>query len=299
MSVDGSANIVNSPVNVFWRIEASERLDVSTVTSFDGTSFELYEPDGTKVIVAFDLDNASVLPTPGVGERLLEVDVLTADTVAQKATKLAAALEADAGFKASAVGTLVDVFREDVGEVSAPADVDSGITITVCRRGKNFDLGLLQGDLAPSFTPNNLVITSHQTGVSPIGLLHLGIDTLEVETVLQETTKSKLEELYKIYGGSLTAAETGGTAVFGIGSGAIGRNLLIDAGRLEFVPVNTITDDLSYNVNFMLALPVPGELVFSGENVRTLTVNWQGFIDRTKNSKVDTFLVGDPTQTGI
>ena len=49
----------------------------------------------------------------------------------------------------------------------------------------------------------------------------------------------------------------------------------------------------------MLAVPVPSSITFSGSNPRVLEVAWSGFPDLSKDSRVNSVLIGDPSQTGI
>jgi len=291
----GAGNVRIEPVNVLWRIFAAEQLSMAGVSDPDGTEFNLFEVDGTKVRVVYDLDNGSTIPSAGAGERVIEVDVASGDTESQIATKTASTLDGDSAFSASATDNKVDVERAAFGEVQDAQDVDSGVGITVCRRGKNFDLGLLDGEVSLEYSPSNFTLTSHQSGTTPRAQLFQGIDTLEVTTTMQETQTSKLEEIYKIYGGAFTPS--GGTKVFGVGTAKQGDNLLIDAARLVLKPVNA-TDDTS-NANLMLATPVPDTLTFSGENPRTLSITWQGFLDDTKDNRVSALLFGDADQDGI
>ena len=288
MATNSANNVAISPVNLLWQIEAEECIDLSTVSSYDGTSFELYEVDGTKVIVAFDLDGGSVLPTPGAGERLLEVDVTTGNTLLQNATALQAALDGDADFSAVLSGNLVVVQRVEVGSVQAPADVDSGATITVQRSGKNYNAGLIQGDIELSVAPATFIVQAQQSGVTPLASLFQGYETLECTSTLLETTFSQLEEIYGFYGGS---TGSGATKVFGAGLNKLGNNLLIDAGRLVLRPVNAV--DNTEDTVLMLAVPVPDSLVFSGENPRTLSVTWQGFADLSADSRYNAVAFGD------
>lgn len=293
-----SNNIVISPVNIFWRIEANSQIDVTGATgaAIDGAYFELNSPS-TEYYIWFNLtDGASVDPAPA-GKTGVQVDILTADTASAIATALQSTIDGEADFSASVSGNVVDVVNAAVGEVADPADGTpaTSFSLTVCRKGKDFDLGLLEGEPSPSATPDNLPIQSQQTGVETNALIYRGLSENTVETVLQETTKSKLSAFYSIYGGSFNP----GTSVFGIGTGAIGKNLLIEAARLEMVPVNTLSDELSYPYNMMLAVPTPSSLVFSGENPRTLTVSWQGFSDPSIDPRVNNILIGDPSQSGL
>jgi len=288
-------NIELSPTKAFWQIEAQELLSMAGLSNPDGLEFNLYKVDGTKVRLVFDLDAGSTIPSAGAGEIVIEAEVTTGMTEAQIAGAVQAALDGDADMSATVSSNEVTVTRAAVGEVTDAADVDSGVTITTCRRGKDFDLGLLQGNVELNFSPALTEVTANQFGATTLAQLYQGIDTLEVSTVLQETKHSKLKELFKIFGGAFTPAA--GTEVFGAGTSRIGQNLLVEAGRLILRP--QALNDESQDKVLMLALPVPDTLSLSGEEVRTLSVTWQGFPDTSKDARVDSLLFGDATQTGI
>lgn len=293
----GSTNIKGAAVNVFWRIEGQYTIDHSALSDPDGVYWEIDQPDGDQFYVWFDLDAGSTDPAPA-GRTAIEVSVTTGDSATVIATAAAAAIDAVAGFSATSSGAIVTLDQDDVGEPAAdPVDVDSGVVITICRRGKDFNLGLLEGQPAPTTEVNTFDVTSHQTGTTIVSQLQTGT-TVEVELVMQETQRSNLKEFFKLYGGAFTPGA--GTEVFGYGTGAIGNNILVDGARLEFIPTNGITTtELDYQFNFMLSVPVPASLEFNSEEIRRLTVNFRGLPDLSKDNRVDTLLVGNPSQTGI
>ena len=297
MAANGANNIRIQTVNVTWEIEAAECIDLATGTDFDGTEFNLYEVDGTKVRVVFDEDASSTIPTAGAGERVLEVDVLSTDTLAQKATKLQTALDGDADFSASVSNTVVSVERVVVGEVTAPADVDSGLTVSVVRKGKNVDLGLLAEDVELNVTASNRDVTSHQNGTTPISVLGQGAPTVELTTTLLETNTASVKEIYKIYGGVFTPS--GGTEVFGLGTSVTGKNLLTETARLKLSSANSGSDNNLVDITLNLALPMPETLTFSSEDPRTLTVSWKGYADLDSIGEANQLLFGDATQSGL
>lgn len=290
----GATNVKGAAVNLFWRIEGQYCVDHTALSDPDGVYWTLELPDGTEYYVWYNLDAGSVDPAPA-GKTGIEVAVTTGDSASTIASAAQAAIDAVTGFTATVSGASVTVNQDNVGQpANDPEDVDSDVVITIVRRGKDFDLGLLEGQPSPTNEVNTFDVTSHQTGTTVVSALQTGT-TQEVEVVLQETTRSKLEEFYKLYGGSFVPA--GGTKVFGLGTGAIGSNVLVDAARLEFVPTSGVTDtELDYQYNFMLALPVPSSIEFNSEEIRRLTVNFRGFPDLTRDSRVDSVMIGDPNQ---
>jgi hypothetical protein len=293
-----AADIVISPVNMFWRIEAQFTVDFEDVTAagFGGTSFTFYDGNGNQFYAWGDENSTD--SDPSESGTAIEVDYGAGAAASAIATAAQAAIDGTAGFSATVSGTVVTVTNDDVGRVTAGVvntDVPN-LVVNQCLFGQNFELGLLEGEPTPSLEFDNLTITSQQNGTTPLSEIHRGV-TPTVETVIQETTKSKLDTLMSIYGGKFTPG--GGTEVFGIGTIAIGKNMLTEAARLEFVPVNTLGGDLDYNINYMFAVPQLNSILISGENPRTFTVAWNAFPDLRKDTRVNTVLVGDPDQTGI
>jgi hypothetical protein len=301
MAGSGVDNIVNSPVNVFWRIETAECLDLNGIVAadLDGTYLTINSAkDATEYYIWFDLDAGSTDPAPA-GKTAIEVDVTTGQAASAVATAIAAAVDALGDFSASATGTQVDIERTAVGQTTDTADVDSGIAVFVRRKGKDYDLGLLQGEVPAVFAPSLLDITTHQNGVTVVSSVLQGFESNEASMTLQETTLSKLKELYGIYG-SRSFTPASGTEVAGAGTGQVGKNMLVEAARLEFIPTNIINSDLSYQYTIPLALPVPNTLTFSGEAVRVLESTWRGYPDLTAaNQDLNSVILGDSSQTGI
>ena len=277
----GANNIQISPVNVLWQAKAIEQIDFAGLTGFSvkGKSFSLYLPTGVGYYVWGDDSVVADPAEPGLTS--LEYTVVgDSDTPATLAAAAQTAINAEAGFTATVFGTVVTVTRDDFGKVTDAADIDSGVELTICRSGQDYDLGLLDGDVEFSFSPSNFIVQAHQTGVTPRAALFQGAETVEVTTNLLETQKAKLKELYSVYGGAYNP----GTEIFGVGTSKQGNNLLVDGARLKLRPVNAV--DATQDTVVMLAIPIPESLVFSGENPRTLSVTWQGFVDDSYASNI-------------
>jgi hypothetical protein len=286
------------PYNVTWIAEAGESWDFygATASGLGGKYVTMYLPDGTGYYAWFDENNTDVDPAPS-GLTEIEVDYAASATATAIATAFQTAVNAVTGFTATISGLVVTVERDDVGEVTDATigSVTSGIELAICRRGKNYDLGLLQGDIELSAAPSNFELTAHQTGVSKLALLNQGFESVEITTVLLETNNSSIRDIYKIYGGAETPMA--GTEVFGLGSGIIGKNMLIESARLRMRPVGA-SDGLN-DITMMSAIPVPESMTLSGENPRTLSVTWTGFVDEAFNDKFNVLAFGDVDQAGL
>lgn len=294
----GANNISIAPVNLLWRIEASETIDFTGLdtSTLDGVYFNIWNAkDATAYYVWFNLDAGSVDPAPA-GKTAIAVAVTTGDSTTTVASATATAIDGVSDFTATSSGAVVTSYRDAVGAVTSTVDVDSGVTITMCRQGKDFDLGLLQGNVDFSFAPSNFVVTAQQTGLTPRAALFQGYESIEATTVLLETVDSKLKEIYGLYG-STGWTPSSGTEVYGAGNSKQGNNLLVDAARLVFKPT-TAANDLT-NVSIMLAVPVPDSLVFSGEDPKTLSITWQGFLNDEYDTRTNAVMFGDDTQSGL
>lgn len=299
--IEGVNNVINSPVNAVWRIEAEESIDFAGLSDPDGLEFNLFKVDGTKIRFVFNLDAGSVIPSAGAGEVVIEIPVTTGDSAEDIASAFQTAADADADLTAvvDAVDlSVVTVKRVAVGRVNAPVDVDSQVKIVVCRTGQNLALGLLNEPPEVATETNVFDIVAEQSGDTILGQLVQGTN-VSVSLSLLETPFSVVKELYGIYGtNSFTPGS--GTEVAGVGSGSVGKSLLREAARLELLPVNVVDDNLSYAVNLMLSVPVPSSISFAGNEPRTLTVDFTGYANRDlANSNVNQLLFGDATQTGL
>ena len=293
----GTENIKINPVNVLWKIEAEDAWEFgdATAAGLGGKYITIYDADGTGYYAWFDENNTDTDPAPS---GLTEIEINYAASASANAIAVAfhAAIDALPAFVATINGNNVRVKRANVGSVTTSTIgtvTGTLIILTTIRKGKDFNLGLLQGDIEPSFAPSNLTITAHQYGLTPLASLSQGFDTIELETALLETDISHVREMYQIYGGTSNP----GTLVFGAGTSVLGKNMLVEAARLVLKPVNATDDTKNYNM--MLALPVPSSFVFSGENPSVLNVTWQGFIDLDFDTNINAVAIGDVFQTGI
>jgi len=113
-------------------------ITAQAATAFTGgESFKLYEADGdgTETIhwVWFQLDAAGA--DPSGADSGLEVDLVTGDTAAQAAVKIAAAIDGEAGLTSTSAGAEVTAESDAVGDQTDCFDVDSGLTIATTYQG--------------------------------------------------------------------------------------------------------------------------------------------------------------------
>jgi hypothetical protein len=128
---DGSLTIAFGTVEKFTiTVTQSNAAD-----ALDDLGFIMFDEDGLSVGVYFDgTPDASITAT----DRQINVNTLvTGDSKATVATKLATAIAADGSFTATASGNAVKVTLENAGEVATPVDVDSTFTFNVTQSGES------------------------------------------------------------------------------------------------------------------------------------------------------------------
>jgi hypothetical protein len=290
MSFSGVNNVEIRPVRALWRIQPEWCIDFSGLTGLDvkGTAFAMYSAkDATQYYVWGD-DSVVVDPAdPGTGIPFTVVG--DSDNAATLATACAAAIDANGDFSSTAAGSVVTIRGAAVGQTTELADIDMGIANLTIREGQDFDLGELQDNIELSLAPDNFIVQTLAGGVSPQAALFRGYEDISATTTLLETQNDAIKQIYRLYGGDL-----GVTSTFGSGLSQLGSNLLKRAARLVLRPTNAV--DESQNIVMALAVPVPDSMVLSGQDPKTLSVTWQGFVDQRIDSNISAVFFGSDLQ---
>ena len=291
-----ASNVKINPINATWEIEEQVCIDVKNIVaaSLNGLYFNIYDAS-TTYDVFFDLDAAGTT-NPGSGTGI-EVDVTTGMTEAQILSAMETAIEAATGYTGRIDGSRLFITLDVTDKVATDAaDVDSNIAVAVVNKGGFIDLGILDGNVEPSFTEDLLDVTGHQFGTSVLAQLRQG-NNAEISLVLKESTKNLYKEVFGAGGDTFTPS--GGTELYGWGDSKQGGNTLINSRRLRFHPVRLADADRSEDLTFWLAYPNPDSIVFSGESFNTLSVTFKTFLDLGKPEEIRRLAFGDSSQSGI
>ena len=299
MSCGSVGGIKIEPVNVAWEIEEQWHIKclANVSNSLDGKYFKLGKAGQTTFSHYVWIDSGAAADPAPSGLTAVPVVVAASAAASVVAAAIQAAVDALADFHASVSGDDVTITCDAVGDSAGVADPTSGglgFTYTQCQEGGSLDLGLLDGDVEGGFEEKLLEITAHQTGVTPIADLRQGVSS-NLSLVMKEATVDKLKEIFaKAAGG--TDTPSGGTEVLGWGTSRQGLNTIVQARRLVLHPVATDTADKSGDLCFWKAYPQPEKLVFSGENPKTISVNWKFYLDSGKPAAIQLFAFGDWSQ---
>jgi len=152
-------------------------------------------------------------------------------------------------------------------------------------------LGFTDGDLELSFSEDLVDVTAHSEGTNILSAIRTG-KNFEVEIVLKETNTANLKLMLGA-AGTLDNASGATGEVIGWGSAKDFTQVLAQAGKLVFHPVTAAANDYNRDVAFWKAYPVPGSLVFSGENPNTYSVTFRCFPDSTKATAFRIGIIGN------
>jgi len=289
MGTNDVSNIRIEPVDVTWEIEQQDC--VQTIADSGGALAGTYFLLGSDYYVWLN-DNVAVDPAP-LGRTGISATLTADDTAATIAGNIASAVDADAGFNASASADLVTITRVGTEEQPAAEDVDTGFTFTETQESGALDLGLLSGNVDSSFEEQLLDITAHQTGTTILSSLRQGVSAT-ITLTMQEATVAKLKDLFSKTGGG-AHTPVSGTELYGWGTSRQGDNVIPQSRRLNLHPVNAGAD-FSRDLTFWKSYPLPSTLVISGEEAKTVEVEWRIFLDDSKPAEISYFAFGDYTQ---
>lgn len=302
MSCDtGTGNIRIEPVNVSWEIEEQSSIVcvADVAESLENKWFGLEASNGTKYYAWYTVTGGAAAVDPAIaGRTALPITIAPNATAAAVATATAAAIDAVGGgllFESSAVDDKVYITNIGAADVEKVFDgtAPTGFTFNQCQQGGYLDCGLIDGNVESSFESQYLEIKSHQTGTSLRAELRQGT-TAEVSLTMQETDIPRLKEVFATVNGG-THTPSGGTELFGWGTNLQGTNTIIQARRLVLHPV-TMGSDRSRDLCFWKSMAMPDSMVFSGEEVNTVSVTFKTYIDSEKPEEIQHWAYGDWTQ---
>lgn len=283
-----------------WGIE--QVMCITGVTGLTGgESFEIATPR-QKYRVAFDIDDASTLPTPDADQELVEVDLATGYTENDLAIALKSALEA----------VLKDTFKEFLVDVSSDGlsasvknvypgivlkettDVDSGFTFEVLRAGLGGELGKFKEGLELTLEFTEFEVKSDTTGETLLDLIQQASGA-SISASILETSIERIKLLIgNGYGNTLTPS--GGTEVVGIGTAKNFQSAFESAGKLILHPERLEASDKSRDWVFPKCLPKPESINFSGTDTQAISASFRALVDDSLDTKVDVASFGDWTQ---
>lgn len=295
------SNIVIEPVDLYWGSQhrvCYEAVD-DVAGSLGGKYFTFSTP--TKKGYVWLNTGASVDPAPAGFDELAEVAIANNDTAETIAGLIAAALNAAAvtnGSHAKATGANLFVEAKAMGEPLAAATAGtSTFTLLVQKEGSLLQMGYTDGNVEIGTELGLFDVTAHQTGSELLGQLVTGSTVGPISVVLKETVAARLKEFIEVYGEAYTPA--GGTEVSGWGALAGSKqfsNIATLGRKLVLHPTKNAANDLSGDLAFWNTFPNLTQILISGEENRSLTVDFSVYLDESRVNEVSKFAYGDHEQ---
>lgn len=157
------------------------------------------------------------------------------------------------------------------------------------------DLGFLDGDIEVAFEEQATDITAHQEGTNVLTAIRTG-KNITLSMTLKEVSSANLDLVFADAGGA-AFTPAAGTEVIGWGRSKDFTSMLTQAQKLVLHPVANDALDLSEDLAFWKAYPIPESIAFSGENPKTMSISFRIFPDLTLEPEVSWFVIGDHTQS--
>ena len=299
------SNIVIEPVELAWGAQHAVKVtciaDVSS--SLNGDHFKFSTPS-LKGYVWINVGGSGVDPAPAGYTSIASVALSANASASAVATALASALNGvDATKKLHAKASGADVVIE-AKEMGAPLEAasaaTSGFTVAVLKEGAYLALGATDGNIEIGTELGLFDVTSHSTGSELLGQLITGSTVGPISVVLKETVAAKLKELIEVYGEAYTPAlGTAPSEVSGWGALAGSKqfaNIATLGRKLVLHPSKNAAGDLSGDLCFWNCYPNLTQIMISGEENRSVTVDFSVFLDESKANAVSKFVYGDHTQ---
>lgn len=268
-------------------------------SSLNNKYFYMYSSAGVKHYFWFNVAAAGVDPAPDANATGHVVAIAANATASAVATALEAVIEAVTGFDSVPVGAVITVTQNAYGYASAaqdPATGGTGFGLELVTQGDLAEaIGCVNGDMEASWDDNVVEVKCHDTGATVVSKIKTGAGAVTFKLSLLETTKAKLKKVFTKGGGSFTPP--GGTEVFGLGTYKDFSNLFKYSKKLTLHPVRLLAGDKTEDVNMWKAFPRINTLTWSGENVFEIPLEFDVFVDSTKNDRINLFAIGDGSQT--
>lgn len=298
------SNIVIEPVDIAWG--SQHRVCFGAVADVAGSLGGKYLKFSTPTKKGYVWWNtgASVDPAPVGYDELAEVAITIGDSASTVASLTAAELNSNdvangSHAKSSGANLLIEA-KEMGAPLEAALVATSGFSVLVQREGSLLAMGYTDGNVEIGTELGLFDVTAHQTGTELLGQLVTGSTVGPISVVLKETIAARLKEFIEVYGEAFTpSVGTGPTEVSGWGALAGSKQFsnIANLGRkLVLHPTKNDAADLTGDLTFWNSFPNLTQIMISGEENRSLTVDFSVFLDESRVNEVSKFVYGDHTQ---
>lgn len=293
-----AVNVIVEPLDSFLGKQHMGCFTVNNTTDLAGFYFSISNLD-TEFYVWMDDGVASDPAVVGkTGIAVTYTDALSASALADaivtavNATTGTSDLLAKKYINEGVVSVLI--LSLEVGVVASAWAVNtSTFTLTLDAVGSKLDLGLIEGDITIGIEETFVDVTAHQFGPELLAQLRTA-NNFTLSLTLKEATQEKIAQLMSF--SAVAYTPSGGTEVIAYGALAGSKQFqstLNDAATLVLHPTRLAVSDRTADYCFWKAYPVISEILHSGENTKSVTIDFSFFIDEYKVNEAKKMVYGD------
>lgn len=301
-----AANVVVEPLDLRLAEQHTGCLTADNTTDVAGQYIELSNAD-TDFYLWFD-DSVASDPAPAGKTDLGPVSYDSTDSDSAFADSIVAAINASTATsdlvakKVNDAGTFKVLIQcIDANAVNSDWALGTAVSlaIEIERTGSSLDLGLIQGEVTIGIEETFTDVTAAQFGPELLAQIRTA-NNFTLSVTLEEVQADKLSQILAF--SSTEVTPSGGTAVQGYGALSGSKqfgNVIEDSKILIMHPTRNAADDLSGDYAFWRAYPTVSEILHSGEEVKTATVDFSFFIDEARRNDSNKLVYGNWQQDFI
>lgn len=233
------------------------------------------------------------------GTTFVSVTFIEDATAAQVAAGFQTALEGISGtpFSVSGTGAQRHIKNRFIGAVTGETIASSGFTLESFGAGVRVDLGSSEGGIDLSSEVSTFDVTTNQSGALVLSQIYQG-GAVSVSASFIEINKEKYDILVgEVTGDSVTPG--GGTKVTGFGESRLYQALDELSGTLILHPIRNAVTNREDDFVIWKCAPLVGSVNFDGTALQAFSIEFNAYLDPSKNTKINLFSRGDWTQEGL
>ena len=284
--------------DVTWGRAACRTIEfvADVADSLDGVFIQIdgYAPDGTKNRYAVGKGTDPAIP----GATFVAVTFTTGDSAALVAAAFKTAIDGivSGNFVTSIDGAVLTVTNRFIG-----ATVDdmstSGFTYVLGLSGVRVELGKTSDAISIALEVSVLDITSNQTGGIVATQIFQGASA-SLSGSFIEINKERFDALVGSVTGD-TVTPLSGTSVTGFGESKLFQALDVLGGQMILHPIRLPVSDRSADYIFWKSAPLVNSISFDGTAPQGMEIEFNAYLDPTKDAKINLFARGDWSQEGL
>jgi hypothetical protein len=286
-------------VNAVWGKTACRSIlfvaDVADSLTDEFITLQGVDPQG--VVITYTIGKGT---DPVVaGTTFVAVTFSTGATAIEVAAAFETALEGITGSPFKVTGTTAErhIVNRFIGVVAGESIGTSGFTLESFRAGVRVEIGASDGGINFTAEVNALDVTSNQTGGLIVAQIFQG-SSASVSGSFLEINKEKFDILVgEVTGDSLTPVS--GTKVTGFGESRLFQALDELSGTLILHPIRNADTNYADDVVLWNCAPLVSSTVFDGTALQTYAIEFNAYLDTSKNTKINLYCRGDWTQVGL